>query len=172
MLETAVRVSVAVLATYAALVVLTRLVGLRSFSKLSSFDFAITVAFGSVIAGTALSDDPPLFPAVVGLTVLFVLQFALAGLRRRVDWCSRLVDNQPLLLMVGGEMIEDHMRRAQVTKADLWAKLREANVTDLDQVHAVVMETTGDVSVLHGDPGSTLDPDVLSGVHGSDRVSG
>lgn len=30
-------------------------------------------------------------------------------------------------------------------------KLREANVLDLSQVRAVILETTGDVSVLHGD---------------------
>ena len=30
-------------------------------------------------------------------------------------------------------------------------KLRAANVTDLSQVRAAVLETTGHVSVLHGD---------------------
>lgn len=32
-----------------------RLIGLRSFSKMSSFDFAVTVAMGSVLAAVALS---------------------------------------------------------------------------------------------------------------------
>ena len=38
-----------------------------------------------------------------------------------------------------------------MARSDLVAKLREANVLDLKQVRAVVLETTGDVSVLHGD---------------------
>ena len=43
------------------------------------------------------------------------------------------------------------MRRAHVTRDDVRAKLREANVLDYSQIRAVVFETTGDVSVLHTD---------------------
>jgi uncharacterized membrane protein YcaP (DUF421 family) len=59
------------------------------------------------------------------------------------------VDNEPILLMDGSQMLEENMRKAQVTRNDLLAKLREANVTRFTQIKAVVMETTGDVSVLH-----------------------
>jgi uncharacterized membrane protein YcaP (DUF421 family) len=39
-----------------------------------------------------------------------------------------------------------------VEEADLRAKLREANVARFEQVRAVVMESTGDVTVLHDSP--------------------
>jgi len=42
------------------------------------------------------------------------------------------------------------------------AKLREANVFNYHEVEAVVLETTGDVSVLHG--GSNFDNDLLADV--------
>jgi uncharacterized membrane protein YcaP (DUF421 family) len=80
-----------------------------------------------------------------------------------------LVDNAPLLLMDGRGVLEDNLASARVTHDDLRAKLRDANVLDTGQIHAVVFETTGDVSVLHGD--EPLDPEVLRGVrrHVSDR---
>lgn len=59
------------------------------------------------------------------------------------------MDNSPLLLMDGPTVIEDNLRKARVTRGDLRSKLREANVTRLSQVRAVVFETTGDISVLH-----------------------
>ncbi len=40
---------------------------------------------------------------------------------------------------------------------------------NFDQVVAVVLETTGDISVLHGD--DPLDPDLLHGVIGVERLS-
>lgn len=43
------------LVIYAALLVCSRLAGLRSFSKLSGFDFPVTVAFGSLLA-TVIAD--------------------------------------------------------------------------------------------------------------------
>jgi uncharacterized membrane protein YcaP (DUF421 family) len=54
-----------------------------------------------------------------------------------------------------------------MTRSELRAKLREANVLEWSQIRAVVLETTGDVSVLHGDEGGTpLDPSLLEGVDG------
>lgn len=155
------------LGIYITLIVLTRLGGLRSFSKMSSFDFAITVAIGSVIASTILTKNPPLFQAMIALGVLYALQLTVASLRGRSKMLSNLVDNQPMLLMNGTTYLEDNMRKARVTHDDLRAKLREANVTQLSQVKAVVMEATGDVSVLHhSDREHHLDDELLREVIG------
>ena len=53
---------------------------------------------------------------------------------------------------------------------DLRAKLREANVIHMGQVRAVVFETTGDVSVLHG--GDGIDGALIGGVRGADAEGG
>lgn len=156
---------------YASLILLTRLSGLRSFSKLSSFDFAITVAFGSVIGGVVASENPPLAPAVAGLAALYALQMTVSVLRRRMPGVADLVDNRPVLLMAGSRVLEDNLRRAKLTRADLRAKLREANVIRRDEIYAVVMESTGDVSVLHGtgDP-ERLEIELLEGVEGAEAL--
>jgi uncharacterized membrane protein YcaP (DUF421 family) len=136
-------------ALYLMLIVYTRLVGLRSFSKMSSFDFAITIAIGSILASVTLWQKPTILEGAVALGVLFGLQFVVGNLRKRLPGVTRLIDNRPLLLMDSTEVLSDNLRRANMTEADLRAKLREANVTRLEQVRAVVMESTGDVSVLH-----------------------
>lgn len=152
---------------YIALILLTRLAGLRSFSKMSGFDFAITVAIGSVVASTVLAKDPPLAQAIVALIALFVIQMSLAWARKRSSFIEGLISNAPRLIMLRGQMIPDQMRRAKVTENDLYAKLREANVLDFSQIEAVVAETTGDISVLHrGKNEQRLAPALLEGVIG------
>lgn len=152
---------------YLSVIILTRIAGLRSFSKMSSFDFAVTVAIGSVIASTILSKNPPLMQAVAALSTLYFVQILVAWLRGRSAVISRLVNNQPLLLMKQTTIVEENLRKAKVTHADLRAKLREANVTELNQIKAVVMEATGDISVLHSeDEDRELDNELLKGVHG------
>lgn len=152
---------------YIALIAYTRLAGLRSFSKMSSFDFAITVAIGSIIASTILTANPPLLQSVVALGALYTIQIGVASLRGKSKLLSSMVDNAPLLLMDGETIMEENLREAQVTYDDLRAKLREANVTQLSQVKAVIMESTGDVSVLHhSEEEHELDPLLLKGVRG------
>lgn len=155
------------LGIYIALIILTRIAGLRSFSKMSSFDFAVTVAIGSIIASTILTEDPPLLQSIAALAALYVIQMTVASLRGSSSIMSKLVNNEPLLLMRGSEILEDNLREAKVTHSDLRAKLREANATQLSQVKAVVMEATGDIAVLHHeDPGHELDEELLKGVRG------
>lgn len=146
---------------YAALVVLIRVNGLRSLTKMSSVDFVTTVAIGSLIATVLLTDRPSLTQGAVGLVALFGLQGGVSALRRRMD--TSVLENTPVLLMDGPEVLDDNLAATRVTRGDLYAKLREANVLNLDQVVAVVMETTGDVSVLHGEP-SEFDRDLLRDV--------
>ena len=142
------------------IIVYVRLSGLRSFSKMSSFDFSVTVAFGSLLAATAMSGSS-LIDGLVAAGSLLGFQVLIALGRSRMN-LSKIVDNEPLLLMLDGRFCEDNLKHSRVTLDDVRAKLRAANVLNYAQVRAVVLETTGDVSVLHGD--DDLDVNLLADV--------
>lgn len=154
---------VATLGVFLTVITYTRVAGLRSFSKMSGFDFAMTIAVGSLMATVALT-KAPLIQGMVALAVLYFIQVAIA-LLRKLSFFKNLVDNQPLLLMDGSRMLYDNMSKARVTETDITSKLREANVKDLSTVRAVVLETTGDISVLHGE--GPIDPALLGNVRGT-----
>lgn len=135
---------------------------------MSSFDIAATIAVGSTVA-TAASLDTPLVHAVVTLTVLYAAQAAAAVLRRRRR-INRVLDNSPLLLMAGSEILDDNLRYARLTESEVWSQLRQAGVVRRAQVLAVVLETTGALSVLQGDSVADLDRVLLQGVRGADRL--
>ena len=153
--------------TYAAILVYTRIVGLRSLSKMSAADFAMTVAVGSLFASTIATSSPPLLLGLIAIASLYAGQWLIAWLRYRVPGLQNRIDNSPLLLMSRGQFNEDNLRRASVTKQDVYSKLRECNALDMDRVHAVIFESTGDVSVLHGDPDQTVAPELYEGVIGT-----
>ncbi|MEM7643222.1 MAG: YetF domain-containing protein [Pseudomonadota bacterium] len=148
------------------MVLCVRLAGLRAFSKMSSYDFAVTVAFGSVLAGTVLAPGTSLWEGMLAMTALFGVQWIIGIGRSRSGAVRQLTDNEPILLMRNGTVLEANLRRSRVTRTELIAKLREANALDMSSVRAVVLETTGDVSVLHG---HRLDETVLDGVQ---RIGG
>lgn len=143
-------------------VALTRANGLLSFSKMAPHDFASTIAVGSLLATTA-TGGVPVAQGLAGLVGVFVTQRAVQLWRRHGG--RAVTDNSPLLLMAGSEVLEENLKMAGMAHADLTAKLRENNVTDRDRVYAMVLETTGDVSVIHGEPEEgALDPSLLEHV--------
>ncbi|MGK7389500.1 MAG: DUF421 domain-containing protein [Candidatus Cyclobacteriaceae bacterium M2_1C_046] len=150
--------------SYIAIIVLVRLYGLRSFSKMSSFDFAMTVAIGSMVASASISTKPLLVEGVVGLGTIFILQAVFGYFRSRSKKFHNLIDNTPILLMVDGFILENNLEICQVSKEDLYAKLREANVYKFSQVKAVIMETTGDISVIHAEDNLPIEKELLEGV--------
>lgn len=104
----------------------------------------------------------------MALAAIYALQIGMARLRAGSPVASRLVDNEPVLLMDGRDMLEHVMRREGVTRRDLLSKLREANVLRLEEVRAVVLESTGDISVLHTRDDTVMEEVLLDGVRRAD----
>lgn len=151
------------LGIYAAVILYTRIFGKRSFSKMSSFDFAMTVAVGSIIATTVLSKTVSLIEGAFGLLIVYVLQLT-AAYFRRYKFFRNMIDNKPTLLMDGSVMLKKNMKMVRVTEGDLRSKLRESNVIKLSEVKAVIFESTGDMVVLHKDNDEVIDEWLLKDV--------
>jgi len=133
-------------------VVLVRVNGLRSFSKMTNFDFVMTVAVGSLLAGASQSTSWTAFAqTLTAIAALFLVQYSTARLRKTSNTFARLMQNKPVVLMRDGKIIEEALVATRVARDDVIAKLREANVLDFSEVRAVILETTGDISVLHGE---------------------
>ena len=138
-----------------------RVIGLRTFSKMTAFDFVATVATGSLLAGACQATTWPEFAQpTLAISALLGAQFVIAKLRQASDGFEEVVQNEPVILMRDGVIFDAALRDTRVARADLIAKLREANALRFLDVRAVVLETTGDISVLHGD---TLEQEILEG---------
>lgn len=133
---------------YLAVIFLTQLAGKRSFTKLSSFDFAMTISFGAMIPTTVLSPSVSLLQGVTGLAAIFLLGIVSNFLRKRLTLYQKAVDNQPLLLIRDSKILTKNMEMARITENDLRVNLRRNNVHNLAQVKAVIFESTGEISVL------------------------
>ena len=148
-------------------VFLVRVVGLRAFSKMTAFDFVATVATGSLIAQAATRARIDEFvQTLAAIGGVFLIQWLLAKSRQRLDWADDILTNEPVLLMDRGQFLEQAMTATRVSRSNILEKLRSAGVTDLAEVRAVVLETTGDVSIIRG---SEVAEEIMEGVR---RVPG
>ena len=133
---------------YAALVLLLRVSGKRTLSKMNAFDFIVTVALGSVLATILLSKDVALADGVTAMATLIALQFIVAWLSVRFQWVSKLVKAEPALLLHRGEFCRDAMRRERVVESEIRAAVRGQGINALEKVESVILETDGSFSVI------------------------
>lgn len=155
-----------VLGIFIVMIFITRIFGLRTFAKMSSFDFASTIAVGSVLASVCLNKDMSILKG--GLILLAIIGFQTLfsyGVIKQ-EWFKKLCTNKPQLLMLNGEILYKNLNKCNVGEDDLIAKLREANVHQLSEVRAAILESTGDMSILHNSDGKQLDNQLLKGVAG------
>lgn len=163
-LTTILKMLLAAVIIYFYIMLITRIAGKRTFAKMSSFDFAITIAIGSILADAVNNPVDNLMSGMVALALLLSLQIIISFIRTRSEKFAAATTNTPILVMQNGEILEENLKKALMTRDDLMGKLREANVLQLSQAKAVIMETTGDVSVLHSANNIEIDQELLENV--------
>ena len=147
-----IRILVVAPLAYIALVIMLRISGKRTLSKMNMFDWVVTVALGSMLASTIISKSTALVEGVLGMGALILLQFVITWLSVRSDRISELVKGEPTLLYHRGQFVRSHMKRSRVTESEVQAAAREQGNGALEQVDAVVLETDGSFSVITSMP--------------------
>lgn len=143
-------------------ILLVRIVGLRAFSKMTAFDFVTTIATGSLIAQAGTRSEWPEFAqALAAIAGVFFVQWLLGKLRLSSERFQSVIRNKPVLLMEDGAFIDAAMSETRVSRSSIMEKLRAADVSSPSSVKAVVLETTGDISVMKSE---NFDKCLLEGV--------
>lgn len=135
---------------YVGLVLMLRVSGKRTLSKMNAFDLVVTVALGSTLATVLLNRSVPLVEGLAAFALLIGLQFVITWLSVRSERIQDLVKAEPTVLVSKGKPIPGAMRRQRVTMEEVHAALRQSGHADLDNGITVVLETDGSLSVLAG----------------------
>jgi uncharacterized membrane protein YcaP (DUF421 family) len=143
-----VRVLVVGTLAYAGLIVVLRLTGKRTLSKMNAFDLIVTVALGSTLATVLLSSRVALLTGLAALALLAALQFIVAWASVRSRRVERLVKAEPRLLFHDGAFLHSAMKDERVTHGEILQALRNQGVGSVDEVAAVVLETDGTLTVI------------------------
>jgi len=143
-----IRVIVVGVFAYLALIFWLRISGKRTLSKWNAFDFVVTVALGSTLATVLLSKDVALVEGLFAFVVLIGLQYIMTWLAVRYTVVQRIIKAEPTLLLSQGQFIPDSLRSQRVTESEVRAAVRDAGITAMEEVGAVVLETDGSFSVM------------------------
>ncbi|ELS04144.1 putative membrane protein [Xenococcus sp. PCC 7305] len=133
---------------YVAIIFMLRLSGKRTLAKWNSFDFVITIAFGSILSSILLSTKDSFGTGILGFGLLVLFQYILTWIATRSSLVQKLIKAEPSLLLYKGQLKQDVLKRERVTEGEVLAALRSNGIGAIEDADAVVLETNGNFSVI------------------------
>jgi len=133
---------------YVILLVMIRVSGKRTLSKMNAFDFIITIALGSSLASVALNKDIALLDGLLVFSLLILMQFLISWSAFNTKFIYNLVTSEPVLLLYKGKVFEKTMKKERIVMDELLMAVRKNGFSSTDEVAAVILETSGDLTVL------------------------
>ena len=136
-------------AAYATLILMLRISGKRTLSKMNMFDWVVTVALGSTMASALISDGVAYTQAVTAFATLIGAQFIVTWLSVRSEGFANLVKAEPTILYYRGRFFERAMRRERVPKSEVMGAIRQSGQGAPSEIAAVLLESSGELIVMN-----------------------
>ncbi|CAM3844333.1 DUF421 domain-containing protein [Deinococcus frigens] len=136
------------------LLLLLRVTGKRSLAQLSGLDLAIVIALGSAAGDPLFYPEVPLLHAMLALALVVALQRGLSWLVVRSERVETLMEGQPVELVRDGVFSLRALETANLSREDLFEKLRAQGAAQLGEVRRAYFEQDGNLTVFShdGDP--------------------
>ncbi|MCM0647273.1 DUF421 domain-containing protein [Clostridium swellfunianum] len=130
---------------YISLIIATRIMGHRQVGILSGHNYL--VAAGIVSLATVRMVNPE-----SSLTSGLVIVFVYSGINLLLSFIDsklpKLIDRGSIILMQNGILLKNNMKDAHITIDNLLAQLRLKGAHNLSEIHTIILEPNGKISVI------------------------
>jgi len=133
---------------YAFLLIVLRLTGKRQVGQLAPFDLVLLLVLANTVQNSMNGGDNSLIGGLLSATALIVVNHLVGLATFRSKRLEDLVEGRPELLIHNGRLYQEVLDRAQLTRHEVDAALREAGCTCPEEVHAAFLENNGAISVI------------------------
>ena len=136
---------------YLALLLGLRLTGTRQLGQMSAFDLVLLLIISNAVQNAMIGPDTTLAGGLVAAGVLIGWHTVIDRLRRRSRGVARWLSGEGVMLINHGAVLDEHARRAGISRDDLLQALREHGVSSVTDVRLAVLEPDGAISVIRND---------------------
>ena len=120
----------------------------KQLGQLTALDLLVMILLGSAVETAMVHGSTLLRAGFVSASTLLVANRCLSSLSLRFKKFNRLFGPGPLLLVHNGTLVEEHLKRAGLTREDVMQALRGREHADLQNVRFAVLETDGEINVI------------------------
>ena len=137
---------------YAFLVVGLRLAGKRELAQLNPFDLVVLLTLSNTVQNAIIGDDNSVTGGIIGATTLLFVNYLVVRFLYGHERLERLVEGEPDVLIDGGQIRFDRLRKELVTLPELESAAHKQGFASLDEVDRAVLEPGGTLAFFGKKP--------------------
>ena len=137
---------------YAFLVVGLRLAGKRELAQLNPFDLVVLLTLSNTVQNAIIGDDNSVTGGILGATTLLAVNYFVVRFLYGHERLERLVEGEADVLIDGGQIRFDRLRKELVTLPELESAAHKQGFASLDEVDRAVLEPGGTLAFFGKKP--------------------
>ena len=127
-----------------------RLADKRQLGSMMAFDLAVLLVTSKVVQNALTGNDSSLGGGLLGATPILGLNSIVAWATFRYRRMEGIVEHTPTLLLKHRWILHENLRREHLSLPEQRAALRREGLASLRDVHYVLLEEDGHLSVIAG----------------------
>jgi uncharacterized membrane protein YcaP (DUF421 family) len=133
---------------YVFLVIGLRLAGKRELAQLNAFDLVVLLTLSNTVQNAIIGDDNSVTGGLIGAATLLVVNYTVVRFLFDHEKLDRLVEGDPDVLVEGGVVSEQSMRRELITRFELEAAAHKQGFASLEDVDRATLEPGGNIAFI------------------------
>jgi uncharacterized membrane protein YcaP (DUF421 family) len=137
------------LVIYIFLLIVFRIMGKRSVSEITTFDFIILLIISEVTQEALVGEDYSLTASIILIATLMGADLILALLKDKWKMFGDVTEGVPLIIVDNGKPLKTRMKKVKVDEEDvLHAARMNFGLEKMEQVKYAVLEKDGGISII------------------------
>lgn len=133
---------------YVYIFLMIKILGQRSMGAIHPLDFIFGVIIGDIVGQPLASGEAPLPGPIAAAAVIAGLHLFLSILALKTPRFRRVIEDEPIILIENGKILNKQLKKAKVTIESLIMDLRLRDAVDLNEVDYALLESNGQISVI------------------------
>lgn len=136
-------------AVYLFLLVLFRIMGKRSLSESTTFDFVLLLIISEVTQQALVGQDYSLTGAFVLIVTLISLDLIFSILKDNFPVFGKIAEGAPLIVVDQGKPLTKRMKKCKVSEEDILEAARlNFGLEKMEQIRYAILEKDGSISIV------------------------
>ena len=137
------------LAVYLFVFLIFRILGKRSLSEITTFDFVLLLIISETTTDALIGEDFSLVSCFIMVCTLVSLDYLFSKLKDTSKFFSVLADSAPLVIVDKGRPLKKRMEKTRVDEEDVLEAARSVHgIQTLKEVRYAVLERDGSISII------------------------